>query len=249
MSNVSLQSVSSSAWANNASAHYSIPTLPWFKSSGASSSYPTAFTPDLGDTTRFESNVNANNYAYIFDKTDPFWPNESSNDFGFSVRKASTPETVEFNYRISGGNGLWMPCPIFRSISFYWKNKFNQNSNFRPRRLALTVRNRTTGMEKTWSPGWDSSHNPNAVGQVYIFNGAAKSDEVRNLGPDWYIHGVIFNFRSNGTSGSQAPESVLSDFRLGYHVGSGASTKMIVPKNQSWNDLLSLYAAGEVGYS
>ena len=249
MSNVSIKSVPSSAWANNESAHYNIPTLPWFKSSGTSSSYPTAFTPDLGDKTPFASNVNANNFDYIFDKTDPFWPSESGFNLGFSVQKVATTASVEFNYRISGGNGLWMPCPIFRSISFYWTNKTNANSNFRPRRLALAVRNRVNGQEKNWSAGWDSSHNPDADGKMYMMNGASKADEVRNLGPDWYIYGVIFNFASNSTSGNQSPQSTLADFRLGYHIGSGADNRMLVPKDQPWSHLLGMYTAGTMGYS
>ena len=75
MANVSFESFPASAWANNQSGHYySTPLIPWFRATGQPSDYPNAFTPDIGSKYDFTVTHDASAYNYIYNKTDPFWP-------------------------------------------------------------------------------------------------------------------------------------------------------------------------------
>ena len=251
MANVSLRSVPANAYSGNAESHYSIPKIPWFMSFGHSGTYLPSFTPDLGSTAQYYTNDEAGSsgYSYVFDKKDPFWSDDNGHDGGFSLQKPSTTEPIEFNYKIAGGYGIWMPCPIFRSISFWWKNDTAVNSNFITRRIGLVLKNWRTDEEKTW--GYDSTTSSYATdtGKVCFFSSSAKAQSVRDLGPDWFVYGVIFNFYSRGTGSNQSPRGLLSDLRLGYYMHMGAGIyRMFLTQNQSWSSLKLMMSGGVVRY-
>ena len=245
MSNAALKTVGTNRYASSDNAHYNIPRLPWFKSTGIGEIIPT-FKPDLHNTYHFiTKNESAN--ANITNQQDPFWPDEGLGG-GFTVTKPSSNSEVLFNYKISGGNGIWMPCPIFRSFSYYWNNKTNANSNFVPHMIGLVLKNWRTDEEKTWDSGYYRNKNPEIGGELFrdYHNDHGRISLVRNLGPDWFVYGLIINFKSQATSANQAPVSTFSDFRLGYYhkPGEFGNYRMCLTKEQSWSELKEMMSSG-----
>ena len=236
--------------ASNDQTQLAIPKIPWFYESGISADYPSTFSSNYGTIGVFRASVEGTSYNYIDAPSNPFWPQEGSDSgMGFSVQKNAIEGIVEFNYKIAGGSGYWMPCPMFRSFGFHWENQTSLNSNFAPRRVALICKNWKTDEEKIWSPGWDTkSYNEN-TGRLYYFSQYAKATQVRALGADWYVYGVIFNFLSNYSPENTAPRGTLSDFRLGYNyldvnATSQNTHRWILTKKQSWSSLKSMLSSG-----
>ena len=250
MSNASFRAVPASAWASSENAHYSgTELIRWFRDSGTTKAYPTSFTPTLGNQQGFTTNVGAAYGGYVTGETDPFWPIEGNFDKGFAVTKPSTTQMVEFNLEVKGGIGHWMPCPIVRSISYFWNNETNANSNFVPRRVGLILKHWKSDAEHRWSLGLDQSHTANATGRLYVHNSSSKFNEVRGLGPDWYVYGVVFNFKSGSTGSPQVTRSRLVDFRLGHEVvGLTGTSRIILPKAMSWGNFTDSLKRGEVKY-
>lgn len=228
---------------SNTNAHYNVPLLEWFSAGGfLYKSYPGTFTPALGTTSpEFASNVSPTKMNnYVSNLGSQFWPQEGQLQNGFRVTKPSQNTMVEFNVAIGGGDGLWMPCPIFASFSFYYENETYANSNFVPRNIGFELTNVKTGEKKKWGAGWSNGHTANPTGNLYVLNGATKVNSIRDMGPDWYITSAIFNFRSNSTADNQSPIGKLVDCRLGYrHDGTQGTNKMILPKILSWSDFQS----------
>ena len=249
MANASIMGIPANAHADSSPSHYSLSRVPWFMSAGHNGSIMPTFTPDIGTSATFVTNdEGSSGYPYVYDKKYPFWPSDSGPG-GFSLQKESTQNQVQFNYKISGGNGIWMPCPIFRSISYHWQNNTAFNSNFVPQRIGLVLKNWKTDQEKTW--GYDGGRNATstAAGYLYWNSTLAKVQPVRDLGPDWFVYGVIFNFKSGSTNSNQSPRSDLADFRLGYQNSMGPGTfRMLMSINQSWADLKSMLNSGIVRY-
>ena len=251
MANASILSVPANDYAEDSPTHYSLSKVPWFMSAGFNGAYLPTFTPDLGTNIEFTTNAEAGSsgYSYVFEKQYPFWPDGNGNNGGFSVHKENSPNQIRFNYKISGGNGIWMPCPIFRSISFYWKNNTTANSNFVPKHIGLVLKNWKTDQEKTWGFDGTNSATSSPIGTLYWVDTFNKVRLVRDLGPDWFVYGVIFSFQSGSTQSNQTPNSSLSDFRLGYQNDMGdGSYRMLLSVNQSWNDLKSTMNSGIIRY-
>ena len=250
MSNNTFKTLVPIKFANTVAAHSEIPKIPWFRDRGVSTTYPSYFTTNHGAVQGFPSNVDGRDY--ITGQSNPFWPQEGSDSgYGFSVTKNPGTPGIEFNYQISGGDGFWLPCPMWRSLSFVWENTTASPANYSPRRFALICKNWKTDAEKLWSPGWNTTVNTAAFKTTYIFNGWDKSKQVRNLGTDWYVYGVIFNFLSNSLSSSDtAPLCKLSDFRLGYsynlysNINTDNNSRWILTKKQSWSNLKSMLSSG-----
>ena len=251
MTNYDFTSLPANNYAESDNSHYNVSLNRWFHNYGSYLTYPDTFTPTLGNTNvTLNQNVNPNS-NYVKNITDPFWPSEGKYDHGFTITKPSTTSMVEYNVKVSGGGGNWMPCPIFRSLSFYWENETNANSNFVPKSVALSLMNARTGEEKYWGSGWSQASDPSRTGRLYILNGANKTKEVRNMGPDWFINGVVINFKSNSTSGAQAPRGTFADFRLGHLVpslGPGAN-RIILPKEQSFSEFSDSFVQGNMQYA
>ena len=251
MTNYEFTSDLANRYAQNESGHYSVGLSRWFHNYGSYLTYPDTFTPTLGTTTvTLGQNVNPTS-SYVYDVTDPFWPIDGAYDRGFAISKPATTSMVEFNVEVSGGGGYWMPCPIFRSLSFFWRNDTNANSNFVPRSLALSLKNGKTGEEKYWGSGWSNAHTPSPTGKLYVLNGENKVQEIRDMGPDWFINGVVFNFKSNSTSAAQTPRSSLVDFRMGHlmpNLGPG-SYRIILPKEQSFSKFSDSIQEGNRQYA
>lgn len=249
MSNAALKTVGTNRYASSDNAHYNIPRLPWFKSAGIGEIIPT-FTPDIHISNyEFVTNDQATNsgHTYITNQQDPFWPGDALGG-GFTVSKPSSNSLVFFNYKISGGNGIWMPCPIFRSISYYWNNRTSFESNFIPHMIGLVLKNWRTDEEKTIDLGFYRYRNTAAEGELFRDHndGGGSISRVRSQGRDWFIYGVILNFRSNQSSSNQAPESTLTDFRLGYYHNPGefGTYRMCLTKEQSWSELKEMMSSG-----
>ena len=246
MTNKSLKAYPASSWASNQNAHYNVPLIPWFRNNGQPSEYPTAFRADIGDNHLFDVNVDPNSYNYVRDKTDPFWPQEGDFDKGFTLRSKNSGDHTQLNYKIYGGNGPWMPCPIFRSISWYISKEADVPSAWYIKHIGLVLKNWKTDEEKTWAAGLNDT-NPNS--RIVTVNASSSVNHVRALGPDWFVYGVIFNAVSPATSSSYIAESRVVDFRLGYECDRPAGTnKLILPKQHSWNNLKTALNAGQMKY-
>ena len=245
MANASFKTVKAGAWAYDQKTHYNNTELvPWFRATGHPSEYPDTFTPDIGDKWLFDVNTDGSNF--IKNKTNPFWPSEGSFDNGFSLKTGATTDYFQFNYKISGGQGPWMPCPIFRSISWYWSKETNVESAWYVKHIGLVLKNWKTDEEKTWAAGWNST---NTNSRVSVVSNETSVNEVRNMGPDWFVYGVIFNFVSPTSSIAQVAESRLVDFRLGYKCnGLTGTNKLVLPKQQSWNNLTNALKNGQMKY-
>lgn len=244
------RTVPANTYANTEANHYNIPFVEWFRGDDSPTrSYPGTFTPDIGNTSIvFRSNISTSSIqgTYITDMKDSFWSSLGNKPNGFKVTKPSTPSKVEFNIEISGGKGVWMPCPVFRSMSFYVERETHANSNFYPRTVGLKLRNIVTGETKIWGSGWSNGANPNPTYTVYRFTDLNAAYQLRNVGPDWVIYGVIINWVSNSTQANQAPKLTFSDFRLGWTMdGLTGTTKWVLPQPLTWNNLTSMVAEGQ----
>lgn len=242
MANVSFKSVPAVKWAQNQNNHYNVSLVPWFRATGQPSDHPNAFTPNIGRTYRFESNVDATAYNYIYNKTDTLWPQDGDFDKGFSIQSPRTSTTRQFNYRIVGGKGHWLPCPIFKTVSFYWSKESNDGAWYL-KHLGLVVKNAKTDEEKVWGSSLNST---NSSSRIAIIN---NDSSIKNLGPDWFIYGVVFNLVRPATSSSAEPKARLVDFRLGYECsGLTGTNKLILPKQMAWNNFASAMQAGQMKY-
>ena len=244
MTNASFASIPATAYAGNQNGHYTLPLIPWFRATGHPAEYPNAFTADIGATRSFDVNTDGSNY--IRNKTNPFWPEEGDFDRGFSLHTSPVTDYFQFNYKISGGQGPWMPCPIFRSVSWYWSKETNVESAWYVKHIALVLKNWKTDEEKTWA---DILNNTDPTSRVMFVNTASSINLVRSLGPDWFIYGVIFNLVSPTSSIPQVADSRFADFRLGYQCdGLTGTNRLVLPKHQSWNNLKTVLNAGQMKY-
>ena len=139
-----------------------------------------------------------------------------------------------------------MPCPIFRSLSFYWSKETNVENAWYVKHVGLVLKNWRTDEEKTWA---DTMNNSNPSSRVIFLNTASSINLVRGMGPDWFIYGVIFNLVSPGSYHPQVADSRLVDFRLGYECeGLTGTNRLILPKQTSWNNLANGLKAGQMKY-
>ena len=209
MSNIEFRSIPAQAWANNQSGHYSTELIPWFRSAGQPSDFPSTFTPDLGTQFTFSAPDAATALQYIYDRTDPFWPQEGSFDKGFALQSPNSKVSQQFNNRIVGGKGHWMPAPIFRSLSFYWSKEVDNAKAWYVQHVAVVLKNWKTDEEKTFGFNHNSQTSSSRV--IILNNGI---EAVRAMGPDWFVYGVIFNVKSPSTNGSDIGKSRLVDFPI-----------------------------------
>jgi len=244
MANVNFQAIPANSYTQSAdSTHYNLPLIPWFRSNGQPSEYPNEFVPDIGNRTTFLSNIDASAYNYIYNKTDPFWPEEGSFDNGFGLQSPNVVGERSFNYKISGGKGHWIPCPIFKTASWYW-SKQNNSSAWYVKHFALVLKNVKTDEEKIWGAGLNNTNGNSRVMKI------TETNEVRAMGPDWFVYGVIFNLSRPYTPDLTEPKARLVDFRLGYlcnGLGAG-SYRVIVPKQMTWGNFTTAVNSGQMKY-
>jgi len=250
MANTDLPSTFGTKYASNENAHYQIPFLEWFRAGSNYKTYMNSFTPDIGSTTPLNSNVvYPDALDYVSNKGSQFFPQEGKLDNGFSLVKENLQYMKEINIKYQGGSGLWMPCAIFRSFSFYWSNLTALQSNWAPRNIAFEVRDSMSFDKLNWGAGWTTSPITSATGKLYYLNGTSKVNEIRSLGPNWYITGVIFNVRSNSTSSRERPLADLVDCRFGWeHDGLQGTNRMILPKTMIWDDFKDDRQAGIIQF-
>ena len=237
--------------ATSESSHYSIPLYTWLKKTGAEKSHPATFTPTIGDTSRtFHSNMSDYQIENsLYNVTNPFFPVQSDLDKGFSVASDFTPQERVFNVEVQGGTGLWMPCAIYGSISFYWKNDARSDKNWAPRHFGIRAKNAITQDEVLWGSGMYNSNYDSASGRVYTHSDANNNAALKNLGPGWFVYGIIFNIHSRSQALFAAPTGSLTDTRLGWqNSGLSGTNRMILPKEMSWNEMCSVYQSGRREY-
>ena len=237
--------------ASNDAAHYSLPVYEWF-GSDAEYSFPGMFVPDLGDDLGYvwnKQNVNDN----FVTRANQLWstPNQSDASLnGFYISSPVTASQLKMNIRVDGGIGHWMPAPIFRTLSYYWKNYTAKNANWYVKTPGLVLRNWRTNEEKIWTAGWSQSAFVSTSGQLIRLTGENKAQQVNALGPDWFIYGAMFHVVSNSTSSAQSVSAELKDYRLGWHnpvTGPGA-TKLIIPDKMSWDDFRAMKQRNEASF-
>ena len=245
MTKSSFRLVKGSQFASSSdSTHYQIPLIPWFRSFPNPSVYFPAFTPDIGTQHSFSVVNYDSNYNYIYDKSDTFWPAADALDNGINIQSPNSTAKIQFNYLVDGGEGFWMPCPIFKSASFYW-SKEQGGAPWYVRHFALILRNWRTNEKKRWAA---PLNNTNGNSRVMKITGDA--DTVRAMGPDWYIYGVIFNIeRPDSGSTNQQPKAKLVDFRLGWQIpGLIGTNRMALTKEMSWGSLTTALRSGQMEF-
>ena len=244
INNIASEAANASASSSDSS-HYNLPIYEWF---GAEHSFPTKIEPDLGDSTGAyfgDNNTDFTRYGTLF-----LTPGLSSSEKGFEIRKESTTNAHSAIIEFRTGIGHWMPAPLFRTLSYFWKNHTQYNANWRVYTPGLTLRNYKTNQQKRWTAGWTQGNDPTNSGKLFKVTGLNKAQQVNALGPDWYVVGAWFYMYSQGTSGNQNPRGELTDFRLGWHnpdTGAGA-TKLIIPDKMTWNDFRTMKQRGEVSF-
>ena len=237
--------------ATSDSSHNSIPFYTWLKKTGAEKFHPATFTPTIGDTSKaFRSNLSDYTIGQtMYNVTNPFFPVQGDTNKGFSVASDFTSSERVFNVEVKGGTGLWMPCAIYGSISFYWKNDAVSDKNWSPRYFAIRAKNAITQDEVLWGSGMYNGNYDSASGRVYTYSNSTYNAELNNLGPGWFVYGIIFNIHSRSQSLFSAPTGRLTDTRLGWqHSGLTGTNRMILPKEMSWNEMCSVYQSGRREY-
>lgn len=226
----------------NLSQAQSAPQVASFTNRDDDYTYKTSFYPDYGATNNyFSSNVSGSIGQYVV-KAGGIW-NIGQND-GFIVEK-NTAAMVEFNLRIYGSPGHWIPAPMLKGFCFQelWATAFN--SNWRIRRLALEFRNWKTASTRIYAPNWDHA---SAAQNKYVFRNMSGQDHwsvIRSWGPDWVLYGAIFNYKSNGTSAVQRPKHHLFGTRVAWQTpGLTGSTRWMPFKYQSYTTFLSQMEEG-----
>lgn len=246
-SKIATEPANKSAAPSGDAAHYNLPVYEWF-GNDARYGFPTSITADFGD---------ANNPYYVathnidFQRYGPLFstPDVPEDERGFEIKKTSASDVHSALVEIQGGTGHWMPAPIFRTLSFFWKNYTSVNANYRVYTPGLTLRNWKTNATQRWTVGWENAANSNASTQIFKVSGLNKAEQINALGPDWYIYGVWFYLLSNSTGSNQTARSLLSDVRFGWHnsLPSGAY-KMVIPDKMSWDDFRALKQRGEASF-
>ena len=69
-----------------------------------------------------------------------------------------------------------MPCPIFRSVSWYWSKETNVESAWYVKHIALVLKNWKTDEEKTWADTLNNT-NPYFTGNVCKYSKFYKSSK------------------------------------------------------------------------
>lgn len=247
-----VQTLPTAGYANSDSNHYNVPVSNrWFRQTGNYYWHPGTFTPTIGrQATYYQENMSDYQLeqAMQYGVTDPFWTSRDgrNNERGFTVYRHRTTLRLSFNIEISGGAGMWMPCSLLYSISFRWKNPTSSSGNWAPRYVALRVKNALTGQEKTWGSGNTISPVYENIDKIYWIYNKNEFYELRALGPEWFIIGIIFNMRTDNTGPYITTTGTLTDCRLGYYVsGTDSSTqRMVCPREMNWNDFSDLYKQG-----
>ena len=70
-----------------------------------------------------------------------------------------------------------MPCPIFRSVSWYWSKETNVESAWYVKHIALVLKNWKTDEEKTWADTLNNTE-PYFTGNVCKYSKFYKSSAV-----------------------------------------------------------------------
>ncbi len=224
--------------------HYDIPLVMWFRNNGQPPNYPATFTPDTGYKPSFRNTDDGSDY--IVDRTIPFWPEEGNLANGFGIRQpVLNAFSKNFNVEISGGIGHWLPVPLVRSISFYWRDVNGEPGAWKVRHLALVLRNWRTDEQKTWGSNLNSEDTTTGIKKIdsnFVY--------ITSWGPDWYVYGVIFNIARAGEYGGSAPEAKLADFRLGYEYPDLDSSKhrMAIGKAMGWQNFRTAMSKGEMQF-
>lgn len=173
--------------------------------------------------------------------------NSARND-GFIVEK-NTDQLVEFNLRVYGSPGHWIPAPMLKGFCFTEYYSTALNSNWRARRLALEFKNYKTNASRYYAPNWDNDKQPTIKEQFRNMSGQDHWGVIRSWGPDWMLYGAVFNLRSNNTQAVQRPRMYLYNIRVAWQTpGLSGSTRWMPFKRENWNDFKNRMNAGTANF-
>ena len=225
---------------NDLGGNQNAPMVPSFTNRDDDYAIKSSFYPDYGSTgLYFSANVDnksdfINNYLV---KPGGVW-NGNQND-GFIIEKNSS-QMVDFNLRIYGYPGHWIPASMLKGFSFQELYATAFNSNWRTRRLALEFVNYETNESRSYAPNWN---NAAQAQNKYVFRNMSSQshwDIIRSWGPKWVLYGAIFNIRSESTSAVQRPKMHLYSVRVAWQTtGLSGSTRWIPFKYGGFSDFQS----------
>ena len=227
----------------NLNTHKSLPVVKWIGNGSGSSSYEVinqTLIPTRGNTSSdrpFEAkNTSLFNMSKI--PSDIYSYREEN---GFEFNKTSTTSECAINVAVkhTGTNGMVIPATLIRSVGVEFRRNQTANANWRVWNIGLEFKHYadTSGMfAELYTPGWANGKVSEQGYAHHIFNGASHFNSIRSLGPDYVLSRIIYNLRSNGTSGAQAPSAKLYHVKIGWDSGYNDNHRIIKPANQSWDD-------------
>lgn len=167
---------------------------------------------------------------------------------GVRFSKNNTTQEMAFNVAVkfSGNSGFVIPASLIRSVGIEGYRSTSANSNFRIWNIGLEFRYLRDDSQpnRLYTPGWTTAYN-SGVGYDYkCFNGESHFNTINSWGHDWGLQRVIFNMRSNGTSGSQSPQYRVYHIKIGHSTGLGTNYRLVKPANGTWQDHVNRASGG-----
>lgn len=243
MANASYTTIPSSHWHKNASLegdHKLMTSYKWLGNAGVqvinSTLRPTH--GNLSSDRPFEA-LNTG-YYNLYDSPRDMYSNQESQGIRFTKQNTTLPMAFNLSVYVNGSNGMVIPAGLIRSVGVEGYRSTNANSNFRIWNIGLEFKyllNDSTS-NRLYTPGWTEPYNSGTGYDFKCFNGENHFNTIRSWGSDWGLYRVIFNLRSNSTSGAQTPRYRVYHVKVGHDAGvtPAANYKIVKPANSSWSD-------------
>ena len=165
-----------------------------------------SFTPDYGDTNRYEHDPS---YAIHYQR-DMY---NFSDSTGLAL-KGDAGTSHSGNYELYG-NGRWMPASIFNGVGFEVYQESSAKHAIYLKHYALAFANREGNGYRFW--GFDTGARDKAQGYRFMSipgsNPAVST--IRNWGPSWLFQGIILHIANNGGTGSSISYMYVYNMRVG----------------------------------
>ena len=255
MANTSITTLSRKSYHTdgNLNTHKNVYNAKWIGNGSGNNSWEIirqTLLPTRGNTTsdRPFENKNDTLFEVTTGPSDIYDPYERE---GFEFRKdPSTTLECAINLAVkhTGDNGMVIPASLIRSVGVEFRRTTTANSNWRVWNIGLEFKHYadTSGMfAELYTPGWTNAKTDQAGYHHYIFNGPSHFSSIRGLGPDYGLSRIIFNLRSNASTGAQQPNAKLFNLKIGYDADlSSDGLKIVKPANQSWTEWTSERSSG-----
>lgn len=231
--------------------HKALPSVKWMGNASGNASYeiiPQTLIPTMGNTTSDRPFEAKNPTLFNLSKVpNNFYDRAESNGFTFNKISTTLECAVNLAVKHTGDNGMVIPASLIRSVGFEFRRNSTANSNWRVWNIGLEFKhyNDTSGtFAELYTPGWTYPKNDQAGYENRAFNGQQHFTAIRNLGPDYGLSRIIFNLRSNSSTGAQQPSAKLFHLKIGWDAGVDNRHKIIKPANQTWNEWAGERATG-----